>query len=55
VLDVAGREALVELPEDPGESDRTRSRLLADLVPRGLTGFTRIYPTLSEIYRKATR
>lgn len=55
VLDVAGREALVELPEDPGESERTRSRLLADLVPRGLTGFTRIYPTLSEIYRKATR
>lgn len=55
VLDVAGREALVELPEDPGESERTRSRLLADLVPRALTGFTRIYPTLSEIYRKATR
>ena len=54
VLDVDGREALIELPR--GEhGDVLRTQLLDRAMRADLHEFRRIQPTMSEIYRKAIR
>ena len=54
VLDVEGTEALLELPHGE-QGEMLRGEVLRRAVERDLREFQRIQPTLSEIYRKATR
>ncbi|MBI9115665.1 ABC transporter ATP-binding protein [Sanguibacter suaedae] len=50
VVDVDGAHAVLEL-----EGEGTQARLLERAVPRGLTEFTPLVPSLTDIYREVTR
>lgn len=53
VLDVAGTSATLEIPAE-FNPEEIRTRILREGIDRGLQEFSRVLPTLGDIYRKAT-